>query len=87
LFDNAISSIFSPDEITWTILIDGFFKQCEFDACLKLLHRMEERGREPSVQTYYVLIKELNKEDKPLEAKTLANKIMEKGFVLEEAFP
>lgn len=63
-----------------------FLKQGEFDTCLKLLHRIEERGCEPSVQTYSLLIKEFHKEDKHLEAKALANKIMEKGFVLDEAF-
>ena len=86
MFDNAISIFFSTNEITWKILIDGFLKQCEFDACLELLHMTEEKGCESSVQTYFVLIKEILEKDKPLESKELSNKITEKGyFILEEA--
>lgn len=48
--------------------------------------RYETINKEPSVQTHSLLIKEFHKEDKHLEAKALVNKIMEKGFVLDEAF-
>ncbi|GLJ52818.1 hypothetical protein SUGI_1125250 [Cryptomeria japonica] len=86
-FDDVIISSFSSDEITWTVLIDGLLKEGAIDVCLKLLERMEERGSEPSVQTYSLLTRELFKQDKTMEAKALVDKMMEKGFVMEEALP
>lgn len=50
LFESMLPQQWSPDEIAWTILIDGLLKEGEADLCMKFLHIMEAKDYAPTFQ-------------------------------------
>lgn len=74
LFENMLEKQWNPDEIIWTLLVDGLLKDGMFNLCLKFLHVMESKKGSVSLQAYVVLERELSK----LGGSSAANAVSEK---------
>lgn len=67
IFENMLLQHWNPDEIVWTILIDGLLKDGKPDLCMKFLHIMEAKNCKPTFQTYVILAREVSKEENRIE--------------------
>jgi pentatricopeptide repeat protein len=66
IFEHMLSRPFDPDNIVWTVLIDGLLGAGYKDLCMEYLHIMENNHREPSFRSYNILAREALKKQPSL---------------------
>ncbi|CAL9083239.1 unnamed protein product [Musa acuminata var. zebrina] len=75
LFHCMLLQHWSPDEVVWTILIDGLIKGGKPTLCTEFLQIMEAKGCKPTLHTHAILARELSAKDK--SSKTSIVEILE----------
>uniref|UniRef100_A0ACD5W497 Uncharacterized protein n=1 Tax=Avena sativa TaxID=4498 RepID=A0ACD5W497_AVESA len=68
IFEHMLSRAFNPDNIVWTVLIDGLLGAGYKDVCMKFLQIMEKNHRKPSFRSYNILAREGLKKQPLLES-------------------
>lgn len=66
VFCSLLRCGYNYDEVAWAIFVDGLLKKGHGDGFSELLNIMEEKGCQPSPQTYDLLVKELDSESNRL---------------------
>jgi pentatricopeptide repeat protein len=68
IFEHMLSRAFNPDNIVWTVLIDGLLGAGYKDLCMEFLHIMEKNHHKPSFRSYTIVAREVLKEQPALES-------------------
>lgn len=61
IFENMLTRTWNPDDVVWTVLIDGLLGAGYKDLCMEFLRIMETSHCKPSFQTYIILAREASK--------------------------
>ncbi|MQL85479.1 hypothetical protein Taro_017983 [Colocasia esculenta] len=72
---------FTPDELTYCHLIDGFGRAGKFQDVLKLYHELEWRGPSPSLAVYTSVIRSLCQCERLKEAEKILTVMQQKSLV------
>lgn len=75
VFEKILDQHLNPDEIIWTILVDGLLKEGGFEMCRNFLQIMESKKCSVSLQAYIVLKNELSKLGESIAANAIDEKL------------
>nr|XP_009761779.1 PREDICTED: pentatricopeptide repeat-containing protein At1g79540-like [Nicotiana sylvestris] len=74
-----------PNQVTFTILIDGHFRSGEIDLAVSLFNRMNAQSCSPDKIVYNTLIRGLCKHERLIDALSISYTMLKKGFAPSKA--
>ncbi|PWA70080.1 pentatricopeptide repeat (PPR) superfamily protein [Artemisia annua] len=80
LFNTMQEKGYKPNVITYSILIDGYFRKGKSEEALGIFDQMVDLGFIPSDYTFNIVINGLCKVGQTSEASNMFKKVVEKGF-------
>ncbi|KAL5761895.1 hypothetical protein ACOSP7_018159 [Xanthoceras sorbifolium] len=80
LFHEMLSNGLKPDVVTYTALIDGYFKASNITQAMKLMEDMKVAGFPPDTFTYTTLMDAYSKSREMVKAYELVQEMLDKGL-------